>query len=526
MSLYHCCASLPSSVLYFSDYETCLHLVDRDLQQIRDLLSRGESLRLVRREPRFVHFSHGILLESLRRARGVQPEVLHRQFAACLKKLRPGDYRSRGAHLRMAGDIEEAVILAACSQLRDHRRGIPTSHDEEARSIRVSGLEITVEMLKKAYDLAQGYDLDEAERLLSRIDPISPTLLLAEAGYIKAMCLIKRYRYDSRAEAIRNIRRWVERIGDEGELTTRFLSTELVALAHQRRYDDALAAEASLIEDLRKRVTFDADARDALIILDRKADLLYAADQAHHRLLRAKEYFMPEPGGQPRDFYQYCASTLNLAANCIMCANYFEALGHLHEVIAFLEHNPGNNFARFEVLTSNLIVAELRSGIYEPSAAAAHFESLLKHTLSTMDYTLELSNCGACWALSGNLQRAYDVLTPLVRELDSNPETDDYHRYFAGTNLASTLYLLHQTTRAIAIFDSLEDLVETVNPPHTPYFRARHLILRQAMEESQDLSPAEWDLLPLRIDPSGTGPGWQHYGRGFLLSDIQIWTES
>ena len=96
----------------------------------------------------------------------------------------------------MAGDIEEAGVLAACSQLRDHRRGTPTSHEEEARSIRVAGLEITVETLKKAYDLAQGYDLDEAERLLSRIDPIFPPLLLAEAGYIKAMCLIKRYRYN------------------------------------------------------------------------------------------------------------------------------------------------------------------------------------------------------------------------------------------------------------------------------------------------------------------------------------------
>lgn len=143
-----------------------------------------------------------------------------------------------------------------------------------------------------------------------------------------------------------------------------------------------------------------------------------------------------------------------------------------------------------------------------------------------MDYALELSNCGACWALAGNLQRACDVLAPVVRDLEANSEADDYHRYFAGTNLASSLYLSGQTTQAIEIFDSLEESVETANPPHASYFQNRHRILRQAMHDNRSLTPEEWDLLPLRVDPVGTGPGWQHYGRGFLLSDIQIWTES
>ena len=522
MSLLHAASAIGH---IFSDYELAC-LVDRDLQDVRNLLTKGEALRLVRREPRFVHFAHGILLESLKRARPYHSETLHSQFAACLKKLRPGDYRSRAQHLRMTADLEEASALAACSQLRDQRSGVVISNEEELQTIRDSGMYETVETLKKAYELAQGYDLNEAERLLSRIDPVSPTILLAEAGYIKAMCLIKRYRYDSRDEAIKIIRRWLERITDEGELTTRLLSTELVALAHQRRQDEALAAEAYLIENLRRRMAFDADSRDALIILDRKADLLYAADQAHHRLLRAKEYFSPDPGGQPRDFYQYCAATLNLAANCIMCANYFEALGYLHELVAFLERNPGHQFSRFEVLASNLIVAELRSDVYGPSTAASHFDALLMRVLSTMDYVLELSNCGACWALAGNLQRACDILAPVLRNLEAAPEADEYHRYFAGTNLGSSLYLSGQTTQAIAIFDSLEASVETVNPSHASYFRNRHRILRQAMQENRRLSPQEWDLLPLRVDPTGTGPGWQHYGHGFLLSDIQIWTES
>ncbi len=87
----------------FSDYELAC-LVNRDVHQIRDLLERAEALQFFRRRQRYIYFAHGILLDGLRQANKVGARTQHRQFADCLKKIRPGDYRSRSYHLQSAGD--------------------------------------------------------------------------------------------------------------------------------------------------------------------------------------------------------------------------------------------------------------------------------------------------------------------------------------------------------------------------------------------------------------------------------------
>jgi hypothetical protein len=74
--------------------------------------------------------------------------------------------------------------------------------------------------------------------------------------------------------------------------------------------------------------------------------------------------------------------------------------------------------------------------------------------------------------------------------------------------------------------DDLLRILETAMPPHKVYFRERHRILREAMGDGRTHTAEEWDELPRRIAPSGAGPSWRHYGRGFLLTDLQIFTES
>ena len=509
----------------FSDHEVAC-LLNRDVHEVRDLLERGAALQLFRRRKQYIYFAHELLFDGVRQAGETESRVLHKRFGDCLKKIRPGDYRSRSYHSKGAGDYEDAATFAVCSQLFDQRRGVFIIDDEKEKLTRDVEISATADTIKEAYDLAQRYDLEEAMTLLSHIDPTAPTMLLAEAAYVRSMCLIKRYEYNARREAIALIDSWVQKLPEEGELITRLLSTQLVALAHQRNQERALEAEATLIARLRTRLTFDSDALDALFILDRKADLLYPADQAYHRLLRAKAYFMPQEDGAPRNFYQYCASTINLGANCIMCGNYAEALDHLREITTFLDRNPSHQFRRFEVLANNLIVAELRSGIYSAKSAARFLDSLVDESANSMDFALELSNCGASWALAGDLVRARSILEPLYHELAANPEADIYHKYFAGSNCASALFLSGKNADAVQIFSDLEAIVDSVNPPHTPYFRARHQILSRAIKVDRTMSPDEWDRLPIELEPVGVGPGWIHYGRGLLLTDLQIWTES
>ena len=510
----------------FSDQELAC-LCERDAPQVRKVLSAGEGMHLVRRGDQSSHFAHGIVHESLKQVGAPETEELHRQFSSCLRKLRPGDYRSRMRHLLAGGDRSGAAVLAVCGLLQDRRTDTPSIDDAALTDLVASaGLVPCLELLLAAQDCIRAHDLTGALGLLVGFDPTAPVPLQAEAAYLRAMCLIKAYQYDAREEAVRLLKHWIGELSDEGELHIRLLSTLLVALSHQRREDEALAVEREITRQLNGRTSFDADATDALMILYRKADLLYSADQSHRRHLLSHEHFMPPKDGQPRNVFQYCASTLNLAANRIVCGEYADSLAYLRELIAFLERSPGHRFTRFEVLSNNLIVSELLEGVCDAAMARQNFEQLQDKPMAAMDAALVRSNLGACVALSGDVGGALAVLEPLYDWLQSKPEADDLHAYLAGSNLASVLYLAGQSTRAIELLRTLSQISETAMPPHKAFFRDRHAILLAAMESGETFTVDEWQGLPAKVSRSGVGPSWRHYGRGFVFTDLQIFTES
>jgi len=510
----------------FSDQELAC-LCERDAPQVRKVLSAGEGMHLVRRGERSSHFAHGIVHQSLKQADVPETEELHRQFSSCLRKLRPGDYRSRMRHLLAGGDRSGAAVLAVCGLLQDQRNDAPSVDDAALTDLAATGgLGHTLELLLNAQNLIRQHDLTGALGRLAGVDPTAPVQLQAEAAYLRAMCLIKAYQYDAREEAVRLLQHWIDELSDEGELHVRMLSTLLVALTHQRREDEARKVEERIVRLLSERTSYDSDAMDALRVLDRKADLLYSADQAHRRHLRSREHFMPPTDGQPRNVYQYCASTLNLAANRIVCGEYADSLAYLRELITFLDRNPGHRFTRFEVLSNNLIVSELLDRVCDAAMARRNFEQLQDKPMAAMDAALVQSNLGACVALTNDLAGARALLEPLYSRLQSAPEADDLHTYLAGINLASVLYLDGDQARAIELMNTLTAISETAMPPHKVFFRDRHAIVLAAMASSQTYTPAEWHALPAKVAPSGAGPSWRHYGRGFVFTDLQIFTES
>lgn len=510
----------------FSDQELAC-LCECDPPQVRKVLTAGEGMHLVRRGEHSSYFAHGIVHQSLKQGDMSETEDLHRQFSSCLRKLRPGDYRSRMRHLLAGGDRDGAATLAVCGLLQDHRNGVPAVDDAVLVDMAArAGLGPILDLLVNAQEKIRKHELEGAIDLLTGVDPTTPTQLQAEAAYLRAMCLIKAYQYDTREEAVRLLQHWIEKLCDEGELHVRMLSTLLVALTHQRREEEARAVEGKIVQLLSGRMAYDSDALDALRILDRKADLLYSADQSHRRHLRSREHFMPPTDGQPRNFYQYCASMLNLAANRIVCGEYADSLSYLRELITFFERNPGHRFTRFEVLSNNLVVAELLEGICDATVARQYFEQLLDKPIAVMDAALVQSNFGACVALANDLAGSQAILEPLYNRLQSTQDADDLHTYLAGTNLASVLYLAGQQARAIDMTKALTQISETAMPPHKVFFRDRHAILLAAMESGVIYTPAEWHALPAKVSPSGAGPSWRHYGRGFVFTDLQIFTES
>jgi tetratricopeptide (TPR) repeat protein len=497
---------------------------DRDM---RALLQRAMEMQLIRRSAKTSQFAHGIIQDCLQSLGKRNADEQHRQFATCLRDLRPGDYHMRSYHLLQAGERLEAAIFAICAILQERRdlsRLPPSISNLEL--IREQGLGGIFDQLEQATDWLARYELDKALKCADSVAPTAPAILRAEATYICAMCLIKKYSYTARTAAISRVERTLVLVSDELEIEVRLRSTQLVALANQRMTDAAFAAQELIVRILSKRISFDPDAEDALRILDRKADLLYAADQSIGQLLKAKQHFMPEGDGQPRNFFQYCAATMNVAANRISCSEYAEALSHLREITLFLNANPELVFPRPEVLMNNLIVAELLGGICNAQIASSLFKPLVDKHIATLDHVFLQSNYGAALALAGDLAAAEEVLSDTYDAARSNSDIDHLHLYLAGSNLAAVRFLSGDQAGAAVIFDTLNTVLEEVYPAHTVYFKHRHVMFGRIIAEGNYLLPEQWHGLALVRDPDGPGPSWRHYGQGFLFTDIQIWTES
>ncbi len=502
-------------------------LSNRSISETRALLHRALEMQLIRRVSNTSNFAHGILHDCLKSLEDINSSDLHRQFAICLRSLRPGDYHMRSHHLLTAGENSDAAVYAICAILQERRdldRSPPSIQYLEL--IREQGLDHSFNMLVSATEFLAKYELDEAISCADRLGPTAPPMLRAEASYISAVCLIKKYSYAARGIAIGRIDHALKLIPDELEIVVRLLSTQLVALANQRTIEAAFVTQEEIVQILRKRISFDPDALDALRILDRKADLLYAADQSISWLLQAKEHFKPIEDGQPRNFFQYCAACMNVAANRISCGEYDEALVHLREITLFLKSNPGLVFPRPEVLMNNLIVSELLGGVCDAMAASQLFKPLVDRHIATLDHVFLVSNYGASLALGGDLVTAEIILAHAYGEISIDDDIDHLHLYLTGANLASVRFLSGNKAGAAEIFDTLTDVLEQVYPAHTAYFKQRHLILGQVIAEGDNLSPEQWHEIALSREPDGPGPSWRHYGKGFLFTDIQMWTES
>jgi hypothetical protein len=496
-------------------------------ESIRKSLAQGERLNLVQKGVASFQFSHAIVHESVRVIVDPLSQELHSQFAACLQKLRPGDYRSRFMHLNAANKRREASAMAFCSLLQDKRKAVVETDNRELRdAIEEFGFSSFFDTVCRAQESLDRYELTNAISLLKHVDPTLPQQIQAEAAYILAIAWIKMYQFDMREKAIDCLKSSIAGLQDEEELLIRLMSTEYVATVHQRGERDSFAIEKELVHKLSLRSKFDPDALDALRVIDRKADLLYSADQSYGRLLRSKHHFSPHGDNSPRNEFQYCASTLNLAANRIVCGEYVEARKYLVEIVSFLEINPLHQFTRFEVLSNNLIISELLSGMSTAVNAGINFEALCNRVSETLDFALIRSNYGSIVALTGDLPKAKFILAITSQELVLESESDYLHRYLVGSNLACVKYLMGEKSTGLNEMVSLEKIVDIAMPPHRHFFRRRHDLLVEAMKSEVGFNVTDWNELPTKIDPSGLGPPWKHYGKGFLLTDLQIFSES
>jgi hypothetical protein len=503
-------------------------ILGQDARQVSEALDSAERLHLVKRENSIIRFSHEALRECLLKATAYHAPELHEAFAKCLAILRPSDFLTRAEHLLLGGQEDLATQLYFIALLRQIRDCEPTANDLRERVCGMMnrfGRAEFCSTIIEAYTLFFKQRYAEAATLLGNAETIASDILLAERDYLLALCLLKRFNSADNLKAVALLKEWDILKDQEPGIWCRIQMTLLVALARVNDTPSAKGVERSVgrYYDVIRRS--DPYAEVAINILRRKAANLYGAEVAAERCRLAVSYFQPvDETTASRNPAQYYMALCNLAGNLIVIGEFEEAREKAQAACAFGKRCRSTQLPRLEVGVNNLVLSGYLCGKLKPSEAVAAMQEMRPLLSESPDKLLATNNLVLLEALSGDLRGALGNAKQLLDDLIASSSDDTYYRYWIETNLASLLHLNGMTDAALKLWGD-------INVPVTPEGDRQFLLTRQERQSEafRTIKPGDaegWDTFLSKKYPGLLGPPWRFFGRGFLFSDIQFWSES
>jgi hypothetical protein len=154
------------------------------------------------------------------------------------------------------------------------------------------------------------------------------------------------------------------------------------------------------------------------------------------------------------------------------------------------------------------------------------YRQLLAERRAVADRQLILNNFMVVLALAGHCDEALHIGYKVEREIRDLRKDDAYYRYFVQTNMAGLFHLSGRRSEGEQLWHELETRVPTIPQEDRPYLVERQQLQLDAFAEVATGDAAGWHDYLQRKHPVMLGDGWRFFGRGFLLSDIQFWSES
>ncbi len=516
--------------LSFTDGE--VRCLAKDLSsEISSCLEDARRLDLLSSDSDRLVFSHEIIQRYFSQASKERDPDVHRRFAECLQLLRPGDYRSRWHHHSLANQNDLASIARAHQALAERRGGFAD------RSACVAGYGLQgsygrfVKTMWEAWDHYDSGRYDAAIEAGKRIDETLPSSLLAERDCLMARCHINGLTKKHWKIARSLLQRWTKVVESEIEVWSRLMLTQIIAMYYDGDVDGAKTVAHELAEKLSPREKFDREASRILTRLKLKSDMLYAPEVASAMISEALDLFGP-PARQPdvNDPINYFVGLTNLSANQIVNGSFESAFAIAQNGERFLADLQAKSqhflFPRVDMLANNLIVSGFRAGILTARAAAAALGQTIASGPKSTDTTLLKNNEAVLMTIDGRPTEALAILEEMAAVVSISPDYDAYYTYFIFNNIAGVRYALGNVQDARQAWARATEALSRIEMPIRPYLDCRHAAQAMCLDQGAPGTVTDWeDYISRSGRISEVGPGWQHFGRGYLLSDLQYWAE-
>jgi tetratricopeptide (TPR) repeat protein len=473
-------------------------------------------------------FSHDIIRQVFLDMGDSERVDIHQTLAECLRRVRPGDYEVRGLNELRGEQPIRAGMLAVLASIQRERTGrslsslAPELHD----AVLSSGLDEVLRVYIDAIRLVRQYKHKDCLALIDQLPLDLPKPLMAEADYIRALCLMATRSETDREQARLLLEAWNDFESEEPEIGVRLSRLLLYGLTHLVEKAAARTLEGKIQRGLIDRVEFDQTAKDELYTLYRCAGSLYPPDIAVVRCREAAEHFSPgsdsEVVRRPSEYYR---CLVNLGANQISNVQYQDAVATFERLDGLVNQYPASIFPRRDYPLMNRILAQYRCGELSAKEAAARQSAVVRFDDVRRDPFYAYNALAAYSALAGDASAATGIYRFLDIELSKRSEPEPSMIYLIGTNHCAARFLEGEDFDSIGLWKSFVDVLQAIPYTTRPFLLRRHQLLGTLFESGRTLDAIAFDEYLPRTFPNEIGPQWDNYGRGFRLPEVEFWRD-
>lgn len=471
----------------------------------------------------FVHDfyrQHFLALESFDRT------AIHERLSDCLRELSPADYEVRCQNALKAERSHEAATLALQAGLARLRDGLSWQGVSPAafEALERGGLAPVAERFALALQHLEHDRYAECMSAMSSLPHAMARPVLAEADYVRAACLMSTRSDGDRAEGRALLEGWSGYESEEPELGVRIMHLRLFGLSMLKDKEPARVLEGQIKEVLRRRVSFDRSAEDAMYSLDRSSGSLYEPDVALIRTREAVAYFGP-PAGQTlvRRPIEYYRCLVNLAAELVVNARYEEAREVSQVLNHLVEQYAAGVFPRLDHPYSTALLAEFRSGLVDPEEAARRQRTINEQHGVPGDPFYAENALAVYLALARSYVDALQIYDRLLAALATRREPEPSMLYLISANRCAVRFVSGDRHGVTADWDELDAVVRRIPYAFSRFLIRRHELLAEVIASDANMSPEEFDECLVVGRPPEFGPMWDQLGRGFRMPEVEWW---
>ncbi len=478
--------------------------------------------------------SHVFVHELYRRhllERAISDRVaIHERLADCLRQIRPGEYELRCANAIAAEHPDLAGALAVHAGLLREREGgswIDSPATIKA-AIESAGLAEVMEGLLRARRHAARYEFSECFALLDGLRSDIPRSVMAEAEYLRAMCLMSTRGEDDRAAGRSILDGWVGFEHEEPELGTRMCLLRIFGYSRTATKNHGITMEVDLKRFLIDRAAYDPSATDALYMLDRSSASLYETDVALIRTEKAVRFHRPSTSDDiPRRPVEYYRSLNNYCAELISNAEYGEAVTAHGELDALIARYAPGTFPRLDFPAMNGVLAKYRARQVTAIGAVRCQEGIIQELGPTSDPFYAENGLAVYLTLAGRYADSIALFSRIDETLHRTRETPDPSMvYMIRANRCVARFLAGDTAGRSEEWSALTPVVNSITYMLRRYLIRRHELMHPFLRDSGTRTAEEFDLCVVHAHPDEFGKLWDNYGRALRVAAVGFWREN